>query len=421
MEVMRRARSRRPARSAARAAVGSGTMMSRRPSLAILGIRGVPASHGGFETFAQRLAPYLVQRGWQVTVFCQTEGIRTPYSDFWEGVRRIHIPSADGGALSSIVFDWKSISDVLGGNFDLVLTLGYNTAAFCARLKLQGLVNIMNMDGIEWARSKWSWPTRMWFYVNYRLGCHVADHLIADHPEIGRLLRRRVRADKVTVIGYGADQVSPSSTPHAALAEFGLQPNGYATLIARPEPENSVLEIIQAFSARKRGIKLLVLGRYVPEAKPLHDKIMAAASDEVIFGGAIYDPSTVQSLRAHCLFYVHGHRVGGTNPSLVEALGAGNAVLAHDNKFNRLVAQDAALYFSNATDCAERFDMILENPEMLVPLRTAARRRHAAEFLWEEILSKYETLLRSHLPADLHLGYSETVTGESTELSGEIP
>lgn len=371
---------------------------SHAPSLAILGIRGIPAMHGGFETFAERLALHLVERGWKVTVYCQTEEISRLYADVWRGVNRIHVPSADDGGLASMVFDWKAIADVPRRGFDLTLTLGYNTAAFCARLRLRGIVNLMNMDGIEWARSKWSWPARAWFYLNDRIGCLVADHLIADHPEIRRLLLSRTRAEKITVIGYGADTIDAADAPTQPLRRFRLEPGRYVTLIARPEPENSVLEIVRAFSRRPRGAKLLVLGRYTPSTDAFHAKIFAAASDEVVFGGAVYDAAAVRSLRAHALMYVHGHRVGGTNPSLVEALGAGNPVLAHDNRFNRSVAQDAALYFADEDDCARRFDEVFANLAVLEPLRVAARRRHAEEYRWSEVLGKYEQLLRRHLP-----------------------
>lgn len=367
-----------------------------KPSIAILGIRGVPASHGGFETFAQRLALYLTERGWLVTVYCQTEGISRQTEDEWQGVRRIHVPSKDGGGRSSMVFDWKAIADVARRRYDLTLTLGYNTAVFCARLRMHGITNLLNMDGIEWARAKWGWATRCWFYVNDILGCRIANHLIADHPEIRSLLLRRVRSEKISVICYGADALQDVSAE--PLRALGLEPGRFVTIIARPEPENSVLEMVRAFCARPRGVKLVVLGKYAPWLVPLHAEIRAAADDSVLFPGAIYDEDTVKSLRWHCLLYMHGHRVGGTNPSLVEALGAGNPVLAHDNRFNRWVAQDAAAYFSSSQECGRLLDELLADPVRLQAMSLAARRRHAEEFTWAGTLAKYEALLRQHLP-----------------------
>ena len=223
--------------------------------LAILGIRGIPAAHGGFETFAHGLAPYLVKQGWQVTVYCQAEGSAPVAESHWQGVRLVTISVAQSGPLSTFIFDWKSILHAAkeGG---LMLTLGYNTAIFCGWFRVKGIANVMNMDGIEWKRQKWSFPFKAWFYLNEKLGSWFSNHLVADHPEIKAHLTRNVAADKITVIPYGADDIQSAS--ESVLEEFDLIPSNYAIVIARAEPENSILEIVTAFSASPRGIKLVV-------------------------------------------------------------------------------------------------------------------------------------------------------------------
>lgn len=365
-------------------------------SIAILGIRGVPAAHGGFETFAERFVLHLRDRGWDVLVYCQEEGAGPVTEDHWEGVRRIHIPVRGDGPASTVAFDWRATAMAARDPGRLTLTLGYNTAAFCARLRLAGVVNVINMDGIEWARAKWGWVARIWFYLNDWAGCLLGDHLVADHPEIRRHLATRVVDDKITVIPYGADRID--AAPVSPLQQLGLEPGGYVTLIARPEPENSVLEIVSGFSQRRRGVRLVVLGRYDAESNPYHRAVMAAASDEVMFVGAIYDKALVAALRYHCRLYVHGHQVGGTNPSLVEALGAGNPVLAHDNRFNRWVAGPGARYFANGDDCALAFEGLLDNPQMLERMGEASRCRHEAEFTWAKVLRDYERLMERFAP-----------------------
>ncbi len=371
-------------------------MSTAQPSIAILGIRGLPAAHGGFETFAQRLALFLIAQNWRVTVYCQTENISSIRIENWRGVRLIHIPSVDT-SVGSMRFDWDAISDVIRRNeTDVALTLGYNTAVFCARLRLAGIPNLINMDGIEWARTKWSWSARLWFWLNDWAGCWVANLLIADHPSIGSLLKRRVRADKIMVIPYGADAL-PAQMPTKSLMDFGLEPQAYVTLIARPERENSVLELVRIFSRRPRGVKLVVLGKYAPDVVAYHAQVMASASEEVVFLGAIHDEAIVQSLRVNCLFYMHGHQVGGTNPSLLEALGGGNPVLAHDNRFNRWVAGDAALYFKSEAECEESLDRLLDDADLRSRLSAAARARHAQAFQWQTALARYETVLLEHL------------------------
>jgi glycosyltransferase involved in cell wall biosynthesis len=362
-------------------------------SLVIMGIRGVPAAHGGFETFAARLAPWLVRNGWKVTVYCEEPFRCTPYESEWHGVRRVHIGFGPDSAVNSVKFDWACINHALGESErpPLVLTLGYNTAVFGLRLRRAGITHVINMDGIEWARSKWGPLAKAWLYLNDWGGCLGASHLIADHPEIARHLRTRVADPRISMIPYGTDLVEHADpTPLAAL---GVEPGGFMTLIARPEPENSVLEIVRAFSAKPRGRKLVVLGRLAPDVIAYHADVMRAASGEVLFPGAIYDAGVLAALRRHGLAYLHGHRVGGTNPSLLEAMGAGNAAIAHDNRFNRWVVRDGALYFSDTATCTEAIDRLLADPALRQKLGQANTDAAKTRFSWPLVLSQYEMTL----------------------------
>jgi glycosyltransferase involved in cell wall biosynthesis len=358
-------------------------------TLRILGIRGLPAAHGGFETFAEHLALYLVERGWRVVVYCQEERRGAIEHDRWCGVERVRIPVPVDGAKATIVFDWIATRDA-ARHGDLCLTLGYNTAVFCAMLRLRGIRNVINMDGIEWRRAKWNAVAKTWFWLNDWAGCWLGNHLVADHPEIHAHLATRTRASKITTIPYGATPVTDA--PLAALERHGLQPQRYLTLIARPEPENSILEAVRGFSARPRGLKLVVLGNYSEDFR-YHRAIQDLASDEVLFLGAIYEQPVVQALRFHSLAYVHGHQVGGTNPSLVEALAAGNAVIAHDNRFNRWVAEAGAQYFTDGVSFDRMLGRVLRDDTMLQAMRRASLARFAQAFSWGSVLGAYEDLL----------------------------
>ena len=364
--------------------------------LAILGTRGIPAQHGGFETFAEALALYLVARGWEVTVYCQEDGIGSVRQDEWRGVRRVILPVKQEGALGTIIFDWRSIWHLLTTDQKLVLTLGYNTATFCTPYRFYGVRNLINMDGIEWRRQKWSLPERAWFWLNEHFGCWLGNHLIADHPEIANHLATRVSRNKISVIPYGAQEIL--SADDTLFATFGIEQNRFATVIARPEPENSILEIVRAFSQKRRNLKLVMLGHYEPEKNPYHAKVLAAASDEVIFLGAIYDKRIVESLRFYSRLYIHGHQVGGTNPSLVEAMGAGSAVLAHDNRFNRWVAGDGAAFFANENGCAKKLSEFLDDDLAIERMRLSSRARFKKLFTWVNVLGQYEHLLSEWYP-----------------------
>jgi glycosyltransferase involved in cell wall biosynthesis len=308
----------------------------------------------------------------------------------------VRFPIDLAGPKGTIVFDWRATLHA-ARHGDLCLTLGYNTAVFCALLRGKGVPNVINMDGIEWSRAKWGPLAKTWFWLNERAGCWLGNHLVADHPQIAVHLRTRVRDEKITTIPYGADVVA--SAPADAVRALGLEPGRFLTVIARPEPENSLLEVVTGFSARPRGHQLVVMGGY-DDGNLYHRAVRAAASAEVRFVGAIYDKAVVQALRFHSLAYVHGHQVGGTNPSLVEALGAGNAIVAHDNRFNRWVSEDGAVYFSGTESFAARMDEFLTAPGLvkLGALRQHGRQRFQTLFTWPAILQQYEELLSQYLP-----------------------
>jgi len=377
------------------AADGSG-ISAGQPArrLMILGTRGIPASHGGFETFAQYLALHLVAQGWEVEVACQTQGKGAITFENWRGVRLVKIPVAPSGSRGSLLFDLRAVLYALR-NPGLVLTLGYNTAVFGVLLRALGLPNLINMDGLEWKRSKWPAPIKAWFWMNERIACWSASHLIADHPVIAQRLAQRASADKISCIAYCAYAVERPDP--ARIGQFGLEPGKYAIVVARPEPENSILEIVSAYSSADAPFPLVVLGDYT-KGTPYQRRVLAAAGRNVIFPGAIYDKATVEALRHYARFYIHGHQTGGTNPSLVEALAAGSVVLAHDNRFNRWVAGPAMRAFADTEQCRREIQLLCRDDSLLAEMRRAALARHAEAFTTAMILPAYERLLASWLP-----------------------
>ncbi|MBI1732452.1 MAG: DUF1972 domain-containing protein [Gammaproteobacteria bacterium] len=365
--------------------------MSGGRFLRIAGIRGIPATHGGFETFCERLALGLTRRGWQICVYCQARGEGEDRVDIWRGIQRVHVPVNVAGPLGTIVFDWKCIRHALKAGKAPLLILGYNTAIFSLLLRMKGIPVIFNMDGVEWARAKWAWHAKVWLFVNDLAASFIGNALIADHPLIADMLNRRALQGKVVTIPYGAPRVE--SPDPELLREFDLERDGYCLLIGRAEPENSILEIVSAYSSRSRPVPLVVVGNYNPAASDYHRRVRRAAGHQVRFVGAIFEKSIVETLRSGARLYVHGHQVGGTNPSLVEAIAAGNAVLAHDNRFNRWCAGEEAAYFDSEESCARMFDELLEDSDRLERMRAASRRRHLESFDDRQELDAYEACL----------------------------
>ena len=366
-------------------------MTSGKPAIMILGTRGIPAAHGGFETFAERLALFLVARGWRVAVYCQKYAepggkIGDVKSRFWQGIELLEIEGTMQGPAASLLFDWHCVRHAAKRE-GVCLVLGYNGALFLPWLRLAGKKILTNMDGIEWKRPKWNAAIKAWFWVNEWIAAWSSQRLVADHPAIADHIATRRSRSAIAMIPYGGDPVT--SAPDAPVRALGLEPGRYFISIARVEPDNSILPVVRAFSRKARGCKLVVLGRFM-EDNAYHNAILAAASAEVVFPGAIYGAEAVGALRFHARAYVHGHMVGGTNPSLVEALWAGNAVIAHDNQYNRWTAGKAAVYFEGEAGFETKLEHFIADDAAIAAASAAARQRAAAEFDWTVLLEAYE-------------------------------
>lgn len=363
-----------------------------KPTILILGTRGVPAAHGGFETFAEKLSLYLASTGYHVIVYCQEDVDKVTQRftyDTWEGVERVKIQVSSKGPLGTLEFDFHSIREARNRE-GVCLVLGYNTAALLPFLRSSKRPILTNMDGLEWKRDKWSAPVRAWLRANERIAIWSSNQLVADHPAIADYLAGLGAKAKTTMIPYGADPVERAD--RELLRPLGIEPDRYVVSIARIEPENGILTAVRAWGEKPRDGKLVVLGKLDPE-NDYHRRLVAEASGDVVFPGAIYAQDTVAAIRYFSRAYFHGHRVGGTNPSLVEAMAAGCAVLAHDNVFNRWTAGEGQFYFNDEVSCAAAFERILNDDVELAAAKAKARVRAEEAFRWNDILSAYKNAM----------------------------
>ena len=205
----------------------------------------------------------------------------------------------------------------------------------------------------------------------------------------------KVNSEKITVIPYGTQAVTEADV--SLLDSYNLKPNEYALIIARAEPENNILEIVSSFSQKQRNIKLVILGNYKPDESAYHKKVTESASDEVLFLGAIYDLAVTNALRFYTKLYIHGHSVGGTNPSLVEAIACSCPVLAHDNLFNRWVTDEKAHYFKDEKECLKELDDLLENEEEIKLMKQVSWQRYQEEFYETRDTEAYFNLLKQYV------------------------
>jgi len=357
--------------------------------IAILGTRGIPARYGGFETFAEKLAAGLSAHGLDVTVFCEAGENSTP--EVYLGAKLLYISSPSLGPLKTVLYDLKCLWLARKG-YDVVYMLGYGAAPFCLIPRLWGTEVWINPDGLEWARAKWSFLAKCYFRLMEWSSIHAANRLIADAAEIAvSLANRHGRIKNCTVIRYGCEVID--SPPAAALlAGWKLIPGSYYLVVCRLEPENHVREILQAFQRSSSEREMIVVGNHLAGTSYVKD-LRELKDARIRMIGTVYDQQKLTSLRYHSFAYMHGHSVGGTNPSLLEAMGCGNLVFAHDNPFNRETLGSCGYYFADAKELTEAIQVAEEDEGELAQRREAAKSRARADYRWPDIVSSYMELL----------------------------
>lgn len=315
----------------------------RKLKIGIIGTRGIPNHYGGFEQFAEHLSAGLVQRGHEVAVYNSS---LHPYTkNEWNGVEIIHCRDWEHkiGTAGQFFYDLNCIRDSRTRNFDVLLHLGYTSDSVWHHRWPKQSVNIVNMDGLEWQRSKYNKLTQRFLKWAEALAAKNAHTMIADSHGIQDYLFKKY-GTKPVYVPYGA---KPFTQPESSvLKKYDLVPHCYFLLIARMEPENNIEMIIKGHLAAASNSPLFVIGNITNKfGKHITSKYKHSS---IRFCDAIYDQHELDNLRYYSSLYFHGHSAGGTNPSLLEAMACGCRIAAHDNPFNRAVLQSEADYFEDA-------------------------------------------------------------------------
>lgn len=356
--------------------------------VAIIGTRGIPNHYGGFEQFAQFLSEGLVKKGHDVFVY---NSHNHPFREkTWHGVNIIHKydPEFRIGTAGQFLYDLNCILDTRKRNFDVILNLGYTSSSVWSRLFPKKPVLITNMDGLEWKRSKFSKKVQRFLMYAEKLAVKHSDVLVADSEAIKDYITEKY--DKPShFIAYGA-HVFTHPSPQA-IASYQANPFGYNMLVARMEPENNIEVILDGVSQSKSKEPCLVIGNhknkfgsYLVE-KFSHDK-------KIIFIGPVYDLVVLNNLRYFSRYYFHGHSVGGTNPSLLEAMASNCFIVSHNNEFNKSVLRENALYFDNSADIATILDTTYD-ASLRETFTMSNKQKIETVYSWENIIQLYETLM----------------------------
>lgn len=301
--------------------------------IGLLGTRGIPNRYGGFEEFAEQVCRFWADTGHEVFVYCEDNENKEVLE--FKNMQQVFIKSSKLPGLSQFVYDYRCTKHALTQNLDVIYHAGYATSVFgnlIFKKRLHGKL-VYNMDGLEWKRSKFNSLTRWLTKKLEKVAAMSGAELVSDNKGIQDYLKSEYGASS-TLIEYGADIIKDE------IVYFEGYPNDFDLVIARFEPENHIEEIIAAYESQREATLVLVANRNTKLFKKLSSRIEQAQN--IIFNGPIYNKKELAFLKLNCRYYIHGHSVGGTNPSLLEALAAGCQILIHDNNFNRDVVKNHA-------------------------------------------------------------------------------
>jgi glycosyltransferase involved in cell wall biosynthesis len=353
--------------------------------IAILGTRGIPNHYGGFEHISEYVSVGLAKRGHTVSVY---NSHNHPYTqDTWNGVNIIHCydPEYLIGSAGQFVYDLNCIRDARKRNFDVIIIMGYTSSSVWGSLYPERSAIITNMDGLEWKRSKYSKPVQNFLKYAEKLAVKHSQYYVSDSMVIKQYLSRKYDINS-RYIPYGADMISAIEREQITPAEAARE--DYFLLMARMEPENNIETILEGYNQSNSSKPFKVLGdtgnRF---GKFITHKFQNDSRIE--FKGSIFDTAKVRALQNNSYLYFHGHSVGGTNPSLLEAMASEALIAAHNNPFNQAVLSTDAFYFSNPNDVKQLVETVQRHDtEKAMVKNNLQKIKHL--FNWESVIDGYE-------------------------------
>jgi len=373
----------------------------------IIGARGI-ANYGGFETVVGELAPRLGAMGYEV--YCSHRRVEAAdMKPEYKKVRILYFPmffpsNHKAARLFEVLYDWYFlVKCVVSLKCDIVYCLGVASGPLLIATKLSRAKTCVNLDGLEWKRRKFGLLDKAYIKLAFATSCAGASVCILDNAQLRRFFHSKV-VEKAVVIPYGVSPIACGDWSTASLDRYckgdvraPLDSHGFLLVVARLEPENNIDVILRAYSGSRSTRPLVVVGDF---SSPGYRKDILSLADsigggkQVLFTGSIFERRDLEMLRCHCMAYIHGHSVGGTNPSLLEAMSARDIIVAHDNVFNREVCEDSALYFKDETDLSSIIDSLDSDLEPHMNRAAKALEIVKRRYNWEDIARAYDELFR---------------------------
>jgi glycosyltransferase involved in cell wall biosynthesis len=357
--------------------------------IAMIGLKALPPKYGGFETAADEVGRRLVKCGHEVIVYNRT-GLSTHSGSDYEGIRLVDLPTVQTKNLSAIIHSFLCTLHVVFQNVDVVHYFITGTTLFAPIPRLLGMKVVCSVDGTDWQRKKWGWFARLYLRFSERWAAWFSNRLISDSREVESYYQQAYGVNSA-FIPYGMRETDEGGT--AWLEKFGLTPRDYVLFVGRLVPENNVHHLIAAFEKVRTGKKLVIVGDD-PWGKKYVDSLKATKDPRVVFTNGVYGQGYEQ-LQRNAYLFVLPDEVGGTHPSLVEAMGFGNCVLVNNTASNLEVIGDAGFSYvgmQGAEDLQDKLQSLLENPNVVQEYRCNATQRARACYRWDDVVRRHLAL-----------------------------
>ncbi|MFL0246150.1 beta 1-4 rhamnosyltransferase Cps2T [Candidatus Clostridium stratigraminis] len=381
----------------------------------IIGSKGIPARYGGFETFVHNLTAKKKSENIKYNVSC----LGTDNNEFeFNNARCFNVKVKNIGSIKAIIYDITALRECIkyirknklknSIVYILACRIGFFLAIYCKVITKMGIKIFVNPDGHEWKRSKWNKVIKAYWKWSERLSIKYADLIICDSKEIEKYINKKYEKfkPKTKYIPYGAEIKYSSLSSNLEkfllwLKENYLKANEYYLIVGRFVPENNYELIISEFMKTNTRRKLIIITN-VEKNKFYEDLMKRTRFDEdrrIKFVGTVYDEKLLTDIRENAYAYLHGHEVGGTNPSLLEALANTNINILLDVAFNKEVGEDAGLYFSKERDdLANLINKVDKyNYEKINSLGNLAKSRIKEQYSWKAVVDSYEKLFLNSL------------------------
>ncbi len=358
--------------------------------IAIVGIRGIPANYSGYETFAEELSTRLVKNGHHITVYCRKDKKRPATSDY-KGVKLVFLPTIKHKYFETLVHTFFSAVHVVFTKASIVYFCNTINSIFLFIPRMFGKKVLMNVDGLEWKRKKWSNLGKLAYRISERIATLFANEIISDSKRIQAYYKEQFKRN-TKYISYGAN--INTMPPGAMMEKYGLKKRRFVLYVSRLEPENNAHIVIKAYEKVFSDMPLVIVGD-APYAKKYIAGLRSTQDKRIIFTGYVFG-ERCNELRSNAYMYIHGNEVGGTNPALLEAMAYGNCIIVNGVKFNREVIGHAGLWYepNNTADLIAKIEYLMANPNEAEKYRSMAIGKIKSHYNWDMIAEEYENLFK---------------------------